>query len=209
MNGSPHRIGLFGGAFDPPHDAHLALARAAIAELGLDVLHVVPTGDAWHKSRPLSAAAHRLTMCRLAFAGVPGVVVDDRELQRAGPTYTIDTLLELQARHPGAELWLQIGADQAGFFRHWHRAAEIVALARVSIAVRAGMGPDEAAFDPADPLPGLDLGAARGVRVLRMPPLPHSATEVRQRAARGLPVDHLVPPPVARYIAEQQLYTTV
>lgn len=202
------KIGLFGGAFDPPHDAHLALVRAAIGELGLDRLHVVPTGDAWHKERPLSPGADRLAMCRLAFEGIEGVVVDDRELRRAGPTYTIDTLLELQAEHPQAELWLQIGADQAGFFRHWHRAPEIVALARISIAVRAGLAPDEPAFDPADPLPGLDLGAARGVHVLRMPALAHSATEVRRRVARGAPIADLVPAPVARYIAEHQLYTT-
>lgn len=208
MNSTPWRIGLFGGAFDPPHDAHLALARAAIDELGLDVLHVVPTGDAWHKSRPLSPAADRLAMCRLAFAGVPGTLVDDRELQRAGPTYTIDTLSELQAQHPTAELWLLIGADQAAFFRHWRRAPDIVALAFVAVATRAGLAPDESGFDPRDPLPGLDLGAARGVRVLRLPALPHSATEVRARAARGLAIGHLVPSAVAGYIAEHHLYTT-
>ena len=131
------RIGLFGGAFDPPHGAHVALARAAVEQLGLDRLHVAPTGMAWHKAQTLSAAAHRLAMCRLAFGGLPKVFVDDRELRRGGPTYTIDTLTELRAQYPGAELFLQIGADQAAAFHTWRRAGEIVDMAVISIAVRA------------------------------------------------------------------------
>ena len=122
----PLRIGLFGGAFDPPHDAHLALARAAIDQLALDRLHVLPTGDAWHKSRPLSPGADRLAMCRLAFADLPRVRVDDRELRRDGATYTIDTLAELHAEEPAAQLFLVIGADQAAAFHRWRRAADIL-----------------------------------------------------------------------------------
>lgn len=205
MSTAPQRIGLFGGAFDPPHDAHVALARAAIDELRLNRLHIAPTGDAWHKTRPLSPGVHRLAMCRLAFADVPHVVVDDRELLRDGPTYTIDTLTELQAEYPGAALFLQIGADQAAAFHTWRRAADILRIATLSIAVRADPSGVAGQFDLNDPLPGLMVDAAR-VRVLGLPAMPHSATDVRRRVAAGLPIDHLVPAPVAGYIADNHLY---
>ena len=206
LNASVRRIGLFGGAFDPPHDAHVALARAAVAELALDRLHVVPTGDAWHKSRPLSPAADRLAMCRLAFASLPRVFVDDRELRRDGPTYTIDTLAELRAQYPGAALFLQIGGDQAAAFHTWRRAGEIIAIATVSIAVRAMDSRAEGQFDLKNPLPGLAIDPAR-VRVLQLPAMPHSATEVRRRVAARQGIDHLVPAPIAGYIADHHLYT--
>ena len=104
----PQKVGLFGGAFDPPHRTHVAVAQAAVEQLHLDVLHVVPTGHAWHKQRPLTAAQHRLEMCRLAFADVNRAMVDGRETCRSGPTYTIDTLQELQARRNEASK--EIGA---------------------------------------------------------------------------------------------------
>src|SRR5690606_20992264 len=85
----PRRIGLYGGAFDPPHEAHRAMAEAALAQLGLDLLLILPTGQAWHKSRPLTAAAHRLAMSRLAFSDLPHTRIDDREMRRNGPTYTV------------------------------------------------------------------------------------------------------------------------
>ena len=207
MNAAPPRIGLFGGAFDPPHDAHVALARAAIAELQLDRLHIVPTGDAWHKVRPLSPGLHRLAMCRLAFADVPNVLVDELELLRDGPTYTIDTLTELRAQYPGAALFLQIGADQAAAFHTWRRVDDILQIAMLSIAVRAGMTGAGGHFDMKNPLPGLSVDASR-VRVLSLPAMPHSATDVRRRVAAGLPIDHLVPAPVAGYIADNHLYQT-
>jgi len=97
------RIGIFGGAFDPPHVAHAALAQVALAELQLDELRVVPTGDAWHKTRALSPAPHRLAMAQLALPSCPGVV-DPREIERAGPSYTVDTLREFNALWPMAEL---------------------------------------------------------------------------------------------------------
>jgi len=88
---------MFGGAFDPPHWAHRALAETALTQLGLDVLHVLPTGHAWHKARVLSPAEHRVVMCERAFAGLPNIRLDQREIHRAGPTYTADTLRELAA----------------------------------------------------------------------------------------------------------------
>ncbi len=201
----PRRVGVFGGAFDPPHAVHVALARAAIETLALDRLLIVPTGDAWHKSRPLSPATDRLAMCRLAFADVPKAVPDDRELRRDGPTYTIDTLTELHADWPDAELFLLIGADQAAAFHTWRQAQAIVDLAIVSIAARAESAGAAMPFDPGNPLPGLRVAPGR-VRVLPLPPMPHSATDVRRRVAAGLAIDHLVAPAVAGYIAEHHLY---
>ncbi|MFD1709638.1 nicotinate (nicotinamide) nucleotide adenylyltransferase [Ottowia sp. GY511] len=200
------RVGVFGGAFDPPHEAHVALARAAIAAFALDHLLIVPTGDAWHKSRPLSPAADRLAMCQLAFANLPQVLVDDRELRRDGPTYTIDTLTELRAEWPGAELFLQIGADQAAAFHTWRRAQDIVDIATISIAARADVAGAAMQLDAENPLPSLRVAPGR-VRVLPLPPLPHSATEVRRRVAARLPIDHLVAPAVAGYIAKHHLYS--
>jgi cytidyltransferase-like protein len=94
------RLGLFGGSFDPPHQAHLALARAALAQLGLDSLLWLPAGRPWQKARELAPDADRLAMLRLLVAGEPRFAIDERELQRAGPSYTIDTLRELRSERP-------------------------------------------------------------------------------------------------------------
>lgn len=132
------RVGVFGGAFDPPHNAHVALVEAALAQLNLAELRIFPTGDAWHKQRALSAAEHRLAMARLAFGGFERTVVDARETLRAGPTYTLDTLRELQQEQPAAQLVLIMGADQAASLPRWHGWQEILAIAIVSVAYRAG-----------------------------------------------------------------------
>ncbi|MDR2129446.1 MAG: nicotinate (nicotinamide) nucleotide adenylyltransferase [Burkholderiaceae bacterium] len=190
------RVGLFGGAFDPPHLAHQAVARAALTQLRLDRLHIVPTGDAWHKPRALSAAADRLAMCQLAFADIAGVCVDARELRRAGPTYTIDTLAELRAQYPQAELFLQIGSDQAAAFHTWRHAAEIGQLATIVIAARS------------DARAAATQTGFASARTLKLPPMPHSATAVRQRVAARQPLDDLLPAAVARYIADHHLYQT-
>ncbi len=193
------RLGLFGGAFDPPHIAHVALARAALSQLALDELRVFPTGSAWHKARPLSAAGHRLAMARLAFADLPGVVIDDRELQRDGPTYTIDTLRELHHEHPQDTLVLVIGADQADTFDQWRESDEIARLAIISVAVRPR------ADEPAGTVDASCLPAGQWVPIA-LPPLPVSATDIRARRASGLGIDHLVPASVARYIDQHHLY---
>jgi nicotinate-nucleotide adenylyltransferase len=197
------RIGVFGGAFDPPHHAHVALARAAIEQFALDSLHVIPTGQAWHKARALSAAEHRLAMTRLAFQSEPKVVVDERELQRAGPTFTIDTLEALQAQHPQATLYLFMGADQFAAFQQWHRWQDILDVAIICIAARAHSAWATGQFDA---YPGRSSRFA----VLNMPELPVSATQIRQRiASRAVtPADlaQLVSRPVARYISLHRLY---
>ena len=93
----PLRVGMFGGAFDPPHWAHRALAETALGQLRLDHLHILPTGHAWHKPRQLSPAEHRVAMCKLAFDGLLNIHFDEREIHREGPSYTADTLAEAAA----------------------------------------------------------------------------------------------------------------
>lgn len=193
------RVGLFGGAFDPPHRTHVALAQAALEQLTLDVLHVLPTGQAWHKARALSAAAHRLAMAQLAFTELPRVVVDDRELRRIGPSYTIDTLHELQAQHPGAQFFLVLGADQARALPTWRAWQEILQIASISIADREDSTPGS------DPIDAINEASGRFQR-LHLPPTPLSATDIRQRLAHGQGIAHLVPSPVARYIDLHHLY---
>jgi nicotinate-nucleotide adenylyltransferase len=192
----PTRVGMFGGAFDPPHRAHVALARAAVEQLALDRLYVFPTGDAWHKARTLSPAGDRLAMARLAFSSVPAVQVDDRELRRAGPTYSVDTLRELQAEHPGARLHLLMGEDQAAGFTRWHAWQEI---ARLAVLCVAGRGSGEGVAQ---------LRALPGVRleVLQWSQRPESATEIRARLTGGQDIDELVEPAVASYIESHHLY---
>jgi len=197
------RVGLFGGAFDPPHRAHAFLAAAAVDQLQLDELFILPTGQPWHRATGLAPAEHRLAMARMAFSAVPRAVVDDRELRRSGTTYTIDTLRELAGERPGAALYLLIGADQAAAFDRWRDWQAIAALATLAVAGRARPGsaaPDEAAIAA--------LAALPGVRLLRLdvPLLPESATDIRARLAAGQDIAPLVDPGVASYIARHNLY---
>lgn len=197
------RIGVFGGAFDPPHNAHVALAQAALAQFGLDSLYVIPTGQAWHKARALSAPGHRLAMTRLAFQDLPRVRVDDRELQRTGPTFTIDTLQALQAENPQAQLYLFLGADQFAAFKQWHRWQEILDVAIICIADRAQSMPAQNQIDACP-------GRKQRFFTLELPLMAVSATQIRQLMASGVAtagkIDRLVPEPVARYISAHQLY---
>jgi nicotinate-nucleotide adenylyltransferase len=197
----PQNIGVFGGAFDPPHRGHVALAEAAIAQLQLDALHIVPTGEAWHKARVLTPASHRLAMAQLAFADVDRVVVDEREILRGGPSYTVDTLQELQQENPGARLYLLIGEDQARALTTWKRWEEIVQLAIICVAARADSAGSGGLFD-APSQPGFP------VQRLDMPPVPVSATDIRQRIAAHQSATPLVFESVARYIDLHHLYQT-
>jgi nicotinate-nucleotide adenylyltransferase len=196
------RIGVYGGAFDPPHNAHVAVARAAVAQLALDALHVVPTGQAWHKTRVLSAPAHRLAMARLAFDSLPRTQVDAQELQRTGPSYTIDTVEALQAEHPGAQLMLVLGEDQVRALPTWQRGEDVLKLAIICIAARAVKSPASSALDA-------PIISGKAVRLIELPPMVESSTEIRSLVAQGRPIDHLVPGAIARYIAKHQLYQTI
>jgi nicotinate-nucleotide adenylyltransferase len=196
LNHAFARVGMFGGAFDPPHRAHVALAREAIEQLRLDRLFVIPTGQAWHKDRALTAAEHRLAMTRIAFEGIPQVVVDDRELKREGATYSVETLRELRDEHPGTQLVLLMGEDQAGSFTRWIAWQEIARIAILGVAGR-GSGEGLAA-----------LRALPGVRVetLQWTQRTESATEIRARLAAGQDIADLVEPAVASYIESHHLY---
>ena len=203
-----HRIGIFGGAVDPPHMGHHALAASALEQLGLDALHILPTGQAWHKSRSLTAAKHRVAMCELAFEDLPKVLVDTREIERQGASYTIDTLLELREEYPGVAMYLIIGADQLLAFKHWVRWPEILALATLAVAQRSPQGAIQA---------GATLGAAADLSAVDVPFVPlkmalHSvsATTIRARlssANRGdADINDLLPMDVASYISTHSLY---
>ncbi len=195
------RIGVLGGAFDPPHAAHVALARVAVANLQLDRLHIVPTGQAWHKSRPLSAAVHRLAMVQLAFAAIPEAVIDAREIERTGPSYTVETLRELKLQWPAAELHLIIGEDQARALPGWREAQEVLRLAIICVAEREDLAGGAAPFV-------VPKSLETRFRRLPMAAMPVSATQIRCRVATHASVVPLVFAPVARYIDEHHLYQT-
>jgi nicotinate-nucleotide adenylyltransferase len=194
---------MFGGSFDPPHRAHVALAQAAVTQLQLDSLLVIPTGLAWYKERALSAAEHRLAMSRLAFDGLERVQVDTREIQRPGPSFTIDTLEALQAENPGAQLYLIIGKDQFAALTTWHRWQDLVQIAIICIADRTDPAGAEAGFDPQIQLP-------QPLMHLQLPLMPDSATDIRRQITSGAATPQglarLVPEPVARYIERHRLY---
>ena len=200
MSIAQRRMAVYGGAFDPPHLAHMALAQAALAQHGLDELRLLPMGQAWYKTRALSAAEHRIRMLELAFDGLPKALIDPRETRRAGPSYTIETLLELRSEQPGAQLFLLMGQDQLEFFTHWHRHAEIRQIATLLVAFRSDSTRAEG-----------QNSAQTAVKIphqtITMPSLPISATQIRERVAQGQSIEHLVKPCVARYIAQHQLYS--
>jgi nicotinate-nucleotide adenylyltransferase len=193
------RIGVFGGAFDPPHLAHRALLETALDELKLDRLHVVPTGEAWHKPRQLTAAAHRLAMVQLAFGDVPKICIDTREINRVGPSYTIDSLRQMTAEAAGAEWFLIMGADQAATLTSWHEWEAIVQLAIICVATRAHPSITNHTIEAERLFPERFLH-------LSLPALHVSATQIRSNIANGQPVQTLVSEPVARYIADHHLY---
>jgi len=195
------RIGLMGGSFDPPHLAHAALAQSAIEQLQLDRLIVLPTGDAWHKSRTLTDGQHRLKMTQLAFAGLEQCKIDDREILRAGPSYTIDSLLEVQKDEAGSEFFLIIGEDQALQFSTWHRWRDILSITHLVVAQRpheSSISQSSAQLHPSE----MDT-----VITLDFEAMAVSATQIRLRIENRQDVSAWVPANVLQYINQQNLYT--
>jgi nicotinate-nucleotide adenylyltransferase len=174
-----------------------------MSQLQLDQLLIVPTGQAWHKSRQLSAAAHRLAMVQLAFADMPAARVDAREMQRVGASYTIDTLTELSAQNPGVDWFLLMGADQFNAFGSWHRWQDIAQIATICIAARAVN-----TWTTSQNSMQNTVERACKMQTIAMPDMPISATDIRTRVGQGLSIDHLVNSSVARYIADHQLYSS-
>jgi nicotinate-nucleotide adenylyltransferase len=189
------RIGLFGGSFDPPHRAHVALAASALAQLALAEVRWIPAGRPWQKTRTVTPAPHREAMVRIAIDGEPRFVLDRIELDRAGPSYTLDTVRALQAREPGAEWVLLIGADQYAGLHTWEGWRELLGRVTLAVANRPGLHPAPHAEVLRHPH-----------RVVPLAMLDISSTEVRARVARGEPIDDLVPSGVARYIDLHALY---
>ncbi len=191
---------MLGGAFDPPHVAHQALAQVAIEQLHLNLLYIVPTGQAWHKSRVLTDAAHRVAMARLAFQGIANAVVNDLEIHRSGPSYTADTLEVLKTRHPDALLYVLVGEDQGAGFTQWHQWQSILNMAQLVVFPRPTDLPVSDSVDEWHNLPS--------DRVLRlhMPLMAISSSALRASYASGQPATALVSPFVNQYIQHHQLY---
>ena len=189
------RIGLFGGTFDPPQLAHLALARCALEALQLDELRWIPTGKPWQKSRAVTAAAHREAMVRLAIEAEPRFTLERCELARAGPSVTLDTVRELQQRD-GAATWIWImGSDQYANLHTWRGWRELLQRVTLAVADRPGVS---AAVNPEV--------AAHPHAMVPLPPLPISATDIRARVQRGESISGLVAESVASYIDQHDLY---
>ena len=189
------RVGLFGGSFDPVHRAHVALADAALAALHLDEVRWIPAGQPWQKSREMTAAVHREAMVRLAIAHQPRFVLDRIETLRDGPSYTLDTVRSLAAAQPLTEWFLLIGQDQYAGLHTWQDWRTL--LKRVTLAVANRSGPPRAAH--ADVL-------GQPHRMVPLPMLDISSTEIRRRVAAGLDISKLVPAAVAGYIDQHALY---
>jgi nicotinate-nucleotide adenylyltransferase len=190
------RLGVFGGTFDPIHVGHLILAERAREQLRLDRVRFIPAGDPWRKaSQEVTPAKQRLAMVKLAVADNPAFEVDDSEVLREGPTYTVDTLTQLRSRlHADDDIFFIVGEDALADMPFWHDPAGIAALAEIAVAPRAGVE-----------LPVLPFGAERLLHI-EMPYIGISSTELRQRVREGLSLRYLVPDLVDVYIQRNGLY---
>ncbi|MCL4180657.1 MAG: nicotinate (nicotinamide) nucleotide adenylyltransferase [Verrucomicrobia bacterium] len=189
-----HKIGLYGGSFNPVHLGHLLVAQAAREELALDRLFFIPAAQSPFKPESILAPPQeRLRLLRLALAGQPQCAIDDQELRRGGVSYSILTVRDYARRHPDALLFYLIGADHAAMLPQWRDAAELAQRAQFVVIPRPGQ--------PEQPLPPPFRG-----RQLRGFPLRVSSSEIRDRIRLGLPIDLLVGPPVAEAIHKNQLY---
>lgn len=189
----PLRLGVMGGTFDPIHHGHLVAASEVASVFDLDEVVFVPTGEPWHKSaNEVSPAEHRYLMTVIATASNPRFTVSRVDIDRPGPTYTIDTLRDLRASRPDAELFFITGADAMAQILSWKDIQELWSLAHFVGVTRPGhvlenMGRDD-------------------VSLLEVPAMAISSTDCRQRVADGEPVWYLVPDGVVQYIAKHRLY---
>jgi nicotinate-nucleotide adenylyltransferase len=190
------RVGVMGGTFDPIHHGHLVAASEVAASFNLNEVVFVPTGQPWQKTdRVVSPAEDRYLMTVIATAADPRFSVSRVDIDRVGPTYTIDTLRDLQKTHPDAgELFFITGADALSQMLTWHNVDELFALAQFVGVTRPG-------HVLADP--GLSEGE---VSLIEVPALAISSTDVRARVVSQRPIDYLVPEGVARYITKRRLY---
>lgn len=187
------RLGILGGSFDPPHFGHLRMAQEAADQFELNRVLFIPCLHSPFKGEEAKhTAQHRLAMIRLATEDNPCFQVDERELNRPAPSYTIDTLESLREEHPEAKLYLIVGADSYLGLDKWHRAEEIRTLASVVVAPRAG--------------PALELSS--GDLLLDAPALAISSSQIRLKWGQYLSVRYLMPDRVIEYIEQEGLYRT-
>jgi len=182
-------VAILGGTFDPVHNTHLAMARAALDALAPARILWVPTGSPGYRGSPVASAAHRLAMLRLALAAEPRYAIDERELAPGASGYTYDTLSALRTElGTQVPLILLMGADQYAAIETWHRWRDLPALARIAVFARPGYRA------PAD------------VLVIPMAPSETSASDIRARIAANRDVSALLPPAVLDYIRDKHLY---
>jgi nicotinate-nucleotide adenylyltransferase len=197
------KIGILGGTFDPVHNGHLAIARAAMKKLGLKKVVFIPSHRTPLKDRPnISEPGHRWKMLEAAIGDTKGFEISDIELYRPGPSYTIDTLKALKAGfNPGDELFFIMGWDSLNELPRWKQAAELVKLCTIAAFTRPNTPePDMKKLEKA--IPGL-----KGHYVLLdIPPVDISSTDIRDMVKDGRDIGELVPAPVKKYIREQRLY---
>ena len=185
------RLGILGGTFDPVHIGHLAVASQVHYELGLDAVLLVPANAQPLKAAPTASGSDRLAMCRAAIEGDPRLRASDVDLARGGATYSVDTLTDLGAQHPGAELFFITGADSLATLPQWKNYETLVTLATFVGVTR----------------PGHSLTQLDAPHVLvPVPALAVSSTDIRDRVRAGAPIRYLVPPAVAQYVDDHQLY---
>lgn len=190
-----------GGSFNPIHHGHLICARAVMEELGYQQVMLIPSAQPPHKSSSVDMAApeHRLRMCQLAVDQSANFAVDDLEIRRNGPSYTLDTARELKARGWSEIHWL-IGADMLNLLPQWHRPPELLKEVHFVIMARPGF-----TFEWSE-LP-VEFQSLKN-SVVETPLIDISSTDIRRRVRAGLPIEFLTPPPVERCILELKLYTT-
>ncbi|MEE8412961.1 MAG: nicotinate-nucleotide adenylyltransferase [Dehalococcoidales bacterium] len=206
MSGSGRtiKIGVLGGTFDPPHNGHITIAEEVMAQLGLTEVYFVPVGLPWLKDNlSISPAIHRIQMIRLAIADKPCWKLAALEVGRSGPSFTVDTIIELQAQlGAGDELFFILGWDNLSQLPLWREPSRLIQACTLVAVRRPGYSlPDLDSLEEAIP------GLTKRLIVLDKPEIDISSTEIRQRVAQGLPIRHLVPEPVAAYIEEKGLYS--
>jgi len=195
---SRRRVGVMGGTFDPIHHGHLVAASEVQSWFGLDEVVFVPTGEPWQKSgREVTSREHRYLMTVIATASNPRFTVSRVDIDRGGPTYTIDTLRDLTATMPDTDLFFITGADALAEIFTWRDAAELWSLAHFVGCTRPGYEMDTTTLDGIPP---------DRLTILEIPALTISSTDCRNRTAAGEPVWYLVPDGVVQYIAKHQLY---
>ena len=196
------RLGILGGTFNPPHNGHLLCAQSAAIALSLDEVRLIPTRVPPHKAVPEDPGVDvRLELCRLAVATDPLLSVSRAEADRPGPSFTVDTLRALHESEPEHELTFIVGADMALSLRAWREPEAILSLASLGVAEREGVSQAEI-LDALDGLPGVP----ERIGFFDMPRFDVSSTMIRDRAAAGLPIRHLVPDAVAEHVESAGLY---